>query len=169
MLVPYGFNCARYCQTYDYWDASLKILVEEGFKTKKGLLFKKENYKRYINYFFLWDYVEKDGYKAKPLFGTEIGKQARKPNGEKEITEYLHNVNRYIRRRGIFMVAMLRIAKRSTNDYKKIMEYLCEPDTTISNCEDACEQLSGISGLLDTAKKLLLKTEEDIENVGLSQ
>lgn len=169
VLVPYGFNAARYLPTNDYWDAALKILEEKGFETKKGLLFKKENYKRYINYFFLWDYVEKDGYKAKPLFGKEIGKRARKPNGEKEITEYLQNVNRYIRRRGIFMVAMLRIATNTDypDDYKKIMEQLCKPETLICSCEAACEQLSSISGLSKTTKEMILGAEQKIKKVQL--
>jgi hypothetical protein len=145
VLVPYGFNRGRYSKTQDYWDLSLDILKKDGYTTSKGKVFKTDNFSRYINTFFLWDYVycENGQYEIKSLFSDkfqnqELDKEQIKninerfskgkdekfencePKNDEEITNFLKNVNWAIKRRGIFMVAMLRIASMTDVSQVKI-------------------------------------------------
>jgi hypothetical protein len=162
VLVPYGFNRGRYLETKDYWDLSLYILKKDGYTTRKGKRFKSDNFSKYINTFFLWDYVYcddsqcKEGeYKVKSLFGNEqsniakedslIGRLDEEPEERvpknKEIENFLKNVNWAIKRRGIFMVAMLRIAMLDVSPtsekwnvsswYKLIMKDVLYQDTVM--------------------------------------
>lgn len=114
VLVPYGFNKARYGSTRDYWDASLDILQKEGFIAKSGKHFENDNLVKYINIFFLWDYIGENG-ELLPLFN----KGKRKFIDEQkygmltsldDAKDFLHTVNKAIYRRGIFMAGQLCIA-----------------------------------------------------------
>lgn len=137
VLVPAHFNTCRGSSNavYDYWDYSLLYLKNHGFRTLDYFdfekSFEKKDYKRYINTFFLWDYVDDEGtplslfapyemFKGKNTSESEDGHQKLISKGEgdvlptgKEIENFLQNVNYAIQRRGIFMVAMLKIAINS--------------------------------------------------------
>lgn len=168
-LVPAGFNWYRNSKTEDYWDLSLRLLKDAILPA--DIIWNKKYFKQYINAFFLWDYMKGD--QPTPLFkshkpllnGDEWGHNYRImfPQSTDDYAEFLKSVNSRIQRRGAFMVAMLRIATKYKDDYKKIMEYLCKPETMISNCENACEQLSGMLELSDAAKKLISETKKKIE------
>ena len=69
VLVPAKFNGKRALPTADFWDSSLVWLKEEGFGSEKTF-FSKDEFTKYINYFFLWDYIEakEEGYKVNHLF-----------------------------------------------------------------------------------------------------
>lgn len=108
VLVPYGFNRGRYGKTKDFWDASLAWLRRDGFQAMRP-----ENFTKYINFFFLWDYVSLDGnggYQVKPLFGgrERLDRESRwaeiKPE---EIPGFCDTVCNCIRRRGKFMALLL--------------------------------------------------------------
>ena len=114
VLVPYGFNKARYGSTRDYWDASLDILQKEGFIARSGKHFENDNWVKYINIFFLWDYIGENG-ELLPLFN----KGKRKFVDEQkygmltsldDAKDFLCTVNKAIYRRGIFMAGQLCIA-----------------------------------------------------------
>lgn len=125
VLVPAGYNGYRGTHPCikDYFDLSLDNLayawdgnhyLSENAKTRR------RNYIKYINTFFLWDYVDQK-YKALPLCEShkkqmetqrKMGRLEAKgvlPEKE-EIDELCSNLNDRIRRRGQFVVAMLRIA-----------------------------------------------------------
>lgn len=86
VLVPAGFNGKRGMNynTYDFWDSSLVWLKNNGFVSDKAV-FSTDDFTKYINYFFLWDYVEPDGdkYKVRPLFASH--KYIESGNLEKNI------------------------------------------------------------------------------------
>lgn len=108
ILVPYGFNRGRYGRTNDFWDASLTWLQRDGFQ---GL--EPENFTKYINYFYLWDYVSLDengGYRVKPLFGGGQRLEQEELWAEikpEEIPGFCDAVCDCIRRRGRFMALLL--------------------------------------------------------------
>lgn len=126
VLVPARFNGHRGIHSCirDYWDLSLDYLAYEEKSAwlsmyKEPMNQKTDNkaFAKYINMFFLWDYVGK-GYKVKPLFDSHKGKLGDNvlssnnvfPSGEKEFEQYFNRANTYIKRRGVFMVAMLKLA-----------------------------------------------------------
>ncbi len=80
----------------DYWDRSLKYLKALGW----GDTFNNEgnnvnDFNCYINYFYLWDYIGKD----ENVITLDIN----------DFKNYINTVNHLIKRRGIFMVAMLKV------------------------------------------------------------
>ena len=108
VLVPYGLNRGRYGITRDFWDASLTWLQRDGFQDLKP-----ENFIKYVNFFYLWDFVSgvgKDYYQVKPLFGSVDRLSDRKRWAEikpEEIPGFCNTVCRCIRRRGKFMAMLL--------------------------------------------------------------
>ena len=125
VLVPAGYNGYRGTQPClkDYFDLSLDNLVHswdgnhflgEDEKTVK------QNFIRYINTFFLWDYVD-ENYEAVPMCEShrkqmEIQRETKKPEARgvlpkrEEIDDLCGSINDKIQRRGLFVIAMLRIA-----------------------------------------------------------
>lgn len=149
VLVPYYFNVYRYRKTKDYWDLSLDLLRnhdgeigkknQDGETDKKDLDetntenmpidWSKEDFNRYINLFFLWDYVEcgdlddNGSPKSKMLFDR---KGILFPQERIDFQNFLDNVNKRIERRSQFMVAMLKIASGIGYDKKFEYEYCGE-------------------------------------------
>lgn len=111
VLVPAGFNTFRANQCNDFWDLSLFYLKQEV----NNLWLQRDGiFTKYINYFFLWDYVCRNGseYQVKSLVDGSLVEENMSRNLQPmETTLFLENVLRVIRRRGIFMTAMLRIEK----------------------------------------------------------
>lgn len=98
---------------------------------KKILPWDKEEFNKYVNIFFLWDYVEppKEGekkYVVKNLQYSENNKENSKYITADTIGIYIDNANAYIERRGIFMAAMLEIAVKYENVKIRINDY--EPE-----------------------------------------
>lgn len=124
VLVPYHFNCTRCSITNDFWDLSLDFLQKwEQIDDKKvSIKWNANKFEKYINVMFLWDYVEeKDGrVVVKSLLDshqriidncTVSGKrECLKNESESEYRAYVNNACKFINRRGIFMIAMLKIA-----------------------------------------------------------
>lgn len=123
VLVPYYFNGYRNGSTKDYWDLSLVLLRDKKkndiwkFLGKYPVNWDKADFKKYINLFFLWDYVDcgGGGIEPKRLFVRKENEIL--PQEDKEFEEFLDNVNRRIERRSRFMVAMLQIADKKS-EYK---------------------------------------------------
>lgn len=85
-----------------------------------------EDFERYINVFFLWDYVKPDSNKKYQIksIKSEILKLLTKEEMEKgieisaeEIGTYIRNATKYISKRSIFMAGMLMIAIEE-NEYE---------------------------------------------------
>ena len=124
-LVPAGYNGYRGTQPCmkDYFDLSLENLlhVRDGkcyLGEDAGV--RRKNFVRYVNAFFLWDYVDKR-YETLPLCASHAAQmKAQRRTGKleargvlpcvEEIDGLCGAINEKIRRRGLFVVAMLRIA-----------------------------------------------------------
>ena len=142
-LVPSGFNAFRGCNgtIRDYMDLSLMYLLEKGWGSRfnpggSGIA----DYYRYINYFFLWDYVDK--------LGRPIVLLNRANNEIKNKEEYLRKIARIVDRRGKFMVAMLRLHKEiGESSYREIREgILAKDDRVYSGYGEAIESIRGHLG-----------------------
>ena len=154
VLVPKGFNGYRGLAgtIRDYWDLSLHELrcdrSGQGWLDQVDMPFNK-----YINLFFLWDYVsgkKNGGYRVRPLFKSheailmrEKMVLPRKADGKgvsDDFSEFTKKANRCILRRGAFMSAMLRISAEDSDSYDKIVDCLAT-DASLGSMEDVIEQL----------------------------
>lgn len=125
VLVPAGYNGYRGTHPClkDYFDLSLDNLVhvwDGNHFLGEGKRNIKNNFIRYINTFFLWDYVD-ENYAVIPLCEShrmqmEMQHKTKKLEAKgvlpekEEIDDLCRNINKGIQRRGFFVVAMLRIA-----------------------------------------------------------
>ena len=111
ILVPQYFNPYRNSKEKDYWDRSLWLLkkrkncIEEPWiykngKVEENIKWNKEDYKKYINTFFLWDYVNSEG-NPRPISPCN-----------NSLENFLEITTKLIRRRGCFMVAMLQVYQK---------------------------------------------------------
>lgn len=155
VLVPKGFNGYRgpASTIRDYWDLSLHELrcdrSGQGWLDQVDMPFNK-----YINLFFLWDYVsgkKNGGYRARPLFKRHeailmrekmvLPRNAVPPKeGGNDFSEFTKNANRCILRRGAFMSTMLRISVEYSDSYDKIVKDLAT-DASLGSMEDVIKQL----------------------------
>lgn len=162
VLVPKGFNGYRGLAgtIKDYWDLSLHELrcdrSGQGWLDQVDMPFNK-----YINLFFLWDYVsgkKNGGYRVRPLFKSHeailtrekmvLPRKAGPPKEDRkrafyDFSEFTKNANRCILRRGAFMSAMLRISVECPHCYKRIVEYLAT-DASLGSMEDVIDQLQAL-------------------------
>lgn len=135
VLVPAGYNGYRGTKYYlkDYFDLSLCNLLHNSWDSNNYLVKKDEErqwkFRKYINTFFLWDYVD-ETYDVKPLCESHKEKMLEKTlNGtnvlpaENEIDDLCIEINRRIERRSCFMLAMLKIALGMNYDRKSKYEY----------------------------------------------
>lgn len=133
VLVPAGYNGYRGTQPCikDYFDLSLDNLIYsrdgnhylgEDSKTRK------RNYIKYINTFFLWDYVD-ENYEPVPLCEShkkqlEIQQRTGRLEAKgvlpekEEIDNLCNHITVKIRSRGLFVIAMLRMALGIDSDGK---------------------------------------------------
>lgn len=116
VLVPAGFNSGRVRATDDYWDLSLRLMKDDPEWMPPEL------FQKYINTFFLWDYVD-ENYEIKPFFNLHSF-QKKNPNDLQESIQLLQTIINYIVRRGYFMVAMLKVATKHTINYSQILNEL---------------------------------------------
>lgn len=166
VLVPKGFNRARAQRTDDFWDFSLQVLKKEYFKFK-------EEFTRYINYFYLWDYVtrEKDNdvyvYSIKSLEQdnsnlkkAQYKKRLEKKRISKEDAEqFFETACEYIERRGRFMTFILRLKKSESEEVREISEEFLssiQKDKFLKECYE-----DGYEAALGELDKLLGKNNQD--------
>lgn len=135
VLVPAGYNGYRGTQPCikDYFDLSLDNLAHGwggNHYLGEGGESAKRNFRKYINTFFLWDYVD-ENYEVITLCESHerqmetqrktgrLEAQGVLP-GEEEIDDLCDNINVRIERRSHFMIAMLRIAMGVDADGKDV-------------------------------------------------
>lgn len=143
VLVPSGYNGYRGCKSYirDYADLSLFNLLHNCDGNSGRFLgedeeTRKRNGVRYINFSFLWDYVEKtkdntyevlplcDSHKLKMQTWDVMGIWDKKnvlPRTE-ELEDLSQNISNRIIRRGRFMTAMLEISIKNPDVYTRLMQ-----------------------------------------------
>lgn len=162
----------------DYWD--LKLANQYQNKT---------TFNNYINTFFLWDYVfncdENDSkkiYKIKSLFKENFrdsssfrylfsGKLRNKgnkylPQGQ-EINIFLTNVVWAIKRRGVFMVAMLKIAAKDIDLYKDIQLTVFNTNKVYSDFDEVFLEILKLDDIINNneIKELLEQAQEEIDKI----
>lgn len=131
VLVPRRFNSGRYGKTFDFWDSSLVWLKNDGFAYGNQLMFDKRNFTKYINYFYLWDYVEcvNGEYRVKPLFNSHSHIESGSICNtypwtniitEQDLKQFLRNSCENIRNRGIFMTMLMRLKSTDNPQMKEI-------------------------------------------------
>ncbi|WP_392486557.1 hypothetical protein ACER0A_005360 [Haloimpatiens sp. FM7315] len=143
VLVPSYFNRWRGIngKVQDYWDFSLKHLKEEGWKddfNNKGNNIK--DYYRYINYFFLWGYVDDQGNCIELL--------KRNNDSIKNKEHFLEKVVKLIKNRSCFMIAMLRLQQKlGIKAYVKLREKVfLKDDGVYKNFDEVFEVLKELLG-----------------------
>ena len=105
VLVPYGMNSWRGLVLKDYWDKTLLEMKKSSLGDNKSKLdFSKHNFIKYINYFFLWDYIDEAG-DVKLISPENINNP-----GEKQLSEFWKKSTEIIVRRSEFIVKLLKIA-----------------------------------------------------------
>ena len=140
VLVPAYFNAWRYSKTNDFWDDSLILLLnkkdEEKWLYKNNektpVIWSKNDFIKYINYFFLWDYVSIDDkkYSVETL--------------DKDFEKFFKKVTCYIQRRGIFMIAMLKIQQDFSDVYEMIQNMLLS-DTVYEGYADVVKNIQKLT------------------------
>lgn len=142
VLIPGGYNRSRGMakEIRDYADLSLFNLLHDcdgkakyfGEDSKE----REKRFNRYINFLFLWDYVEKSAegiYEVRPLCDSHrLKMQTWDSLGiwddknvlpkKEELEDLCRNINRGIARRGVFMTAMLEISMKFPDVYALLMQ-----------------------------------------------
>lgn len=109
VLVPAYFNQwrGRNKLIKDQMDLSLYRL--SNLEEFRG--WSKSSFTKYINMFFLWDYVEPNDDKKEYLVkDMKTGSIEIVKINDENVDQYIANANKYIKRRGLFMAAILKIA-----------------------------------------------------------
>lgn len=176
ILVPAGYNFYRgnAKQISDYAELSLYNLLHncDGISGKvlgEDEETRKRNGIRYINFFFLWDYVEKteDGtYEVLPLCDShklkmqtwdviDVWDEKNVLPKREELEELCKNINSRIIRRGRFMTAMLEISMKYPDVYTRLMQEVFLTEQVYEGYEEVIEVIrdklcSGTADVLGT-------------------
>ncbi len=133
VLVPKRFNSGRYKKTFDFWDSSLVWLKSNGYSYGNQLMFNKSDFTKYINYFFLWDYVEcvNGEYRIKPLFDSHNNIEMGNVDNtslwsniadELNLKQFLSNACKNIKKRGVFMSILIRLKGSCNSNLKTLAD-----------------------------------------------
>lgn len=173
-LVPAYFNPVRGRSSYlkDYWDLSLDYLKNNGFRKvnypKDLKSMSKENFKVYINTFFLWDYVKAndDEYIVRSLCEGKLENHISFDKAEDDVERFktfLENVCGCIRRRSLFMTAMLWLKDCHRDLYEDLIRKISD-DRVMSGYDLVFKCLLGEDSSIEVDKKLVDKlTDGDRE------
>lgn len=153
-LVPKAFNNFRNMKVKDNWAASLKMLKNKTKNDKwiaqeHEIIWDSNNFVKYINFFFLWDYVN-DGEPIQLNYDNQ---------------EFMQKTVKFIKRRGIFMVAMLRIANEYQDIYKEIQQMFLDNTAIFNNYGDVFYEKIEITKNNDKVKELLSEAQSLINKI----
>ena len=176
VLVPAGFNPKRSNMFKDFWDLSLLYLkgqVKDNIWLSSSNLFVK-----YINYFFLWDYVirnddrdDRFDYYIKSEFSDNftsaneyrsdllVSPDRQMPN-KTEISNFIKNAQWAVKRRGIFMTAMLRLQAEKSDEYDSLRSEIFAADKCYDGYKKVIEEISKKIALPSTVKDILREEPE---------
>lgn len=182
-LVPYGFNRYRGKSNFleDYWDKSLYYLQQTA---KDAQWLSVGQFPKYINYLFLWDYVVKSNkdndYFVKDIFSNEfisshcdtLNNYNKRTTSKDGIKILIKNAQWAIKRRGIFMTAMLRILCEHGDDgktfYKKLQDEIFSSGNCYNGYQEVFKRIEGIEGY-ESFNAIISKAQEDINNVKINE
>lgn len=164
-LVPAHLNSSRGTDYLlkDYWDRSL-LALKDGYacrlKDRSGKVeWNRELFPRYINTYFLWDYVEKqceittdEGissgfcYECKSFTGD--GDIESFMDNKCLIEDFLKKTCQVIKQRGRFMTAMLKIKKHDkeigSDCYGELRQKIFDTDTVYNGYDDVIDMIKGM-------------------------
>ena len=173
---------------------SLRESKKASKKEKKDIVkkrfdeFQNDSFPRYINVFFLWDYVEyskqQKNYLVKSLSINTDDSETSKINDKEKFRGFVDKVTYYIQRRGYFMAAMLMIAvelrgipaegsyaiKEEWKDwnvsdsYKVIMQEVLSTDMLYLGYEEVFAAINALQ-LGNRVDKIIEEAKEKIEEV----
>lgn len=121
VLVPAYFNNYRAAKVKDFWIESLVCLKEKQKGDKwiyknSNILWDADNFILYINYFFLWDYLDGNG--------NFIDYTSLREN---DVSEYMKRIVNHIKKRSAFMALMLEVYhKLGEDEYEKLRREIFE-------------------------------------------
>lgn len=152
VLVPKGFNRWRGSKSdiKDYWDLSLNYLKKNGYGDFDS---DSKCFSQYINYFFLWDYVKSvnnSGYEINP-----IGMKAL--TDERNISDFFKTATALIKRRGIFMTAMLKLATKKRDKYEDLQKDVFSTENCYSGFDEVIDKIM--------SKKYGLSDDDDLKEL----
>lgn len=101
-------------------------------------------FKKYVNTMFLWDLVkyESDGSISVINYSGDTISSSESNYKIMELSDWAKGAERFIRRRGIFMGAMLYASYFHHEDFKKITEALYVDDIKVNNTQDGSEAVN---------------------------
>lgn len=148
-LVPSMFNGERgkNRQLCDYWDRSLEYLHSNGWQET----FSCHEFYRYVNYFFLWEWVDSSGM---------VERLSDDLNNIEDYSRFLQKSVRKIKRRGIFMNALLEIADKYPHIYADIKQQIMfQGNALCSGYSEVLDMVeSRVNGITKRYKALLEQT-----------
>lgn len=150
VLIPAYFNTYRASIVNDYWDQSLELLKtknEEWVSNKHEIEWNKDFFTKYINYFFLWDYVE--SYQPKII------------SNHNKHSEYLKETTQKIKRRSQFMLAMLKIHNINSDFYNELLDNIFNTDQQFDSYKTVINQIKKKSCYSDTRVKTIIDALEE--------
>lgn len=169
-LVPKGFNTYRATSCDDYWDLSLQLL-NQGTWAHAGL------FNWYINYFFLWDYVSKKNslYNVKMLYSKEFQNQTveswefegvvkYQKHSKNDILIWMRNVCWAVKRRGLFMVAIMKMKQNNGEIYQEIYKLCFNTSKVFSGFDEVIDLIS----VKIKDKNIKEQWERDIKGLNLA-
>lgn len=185
VLVPNRFNGFRGKSSFlqDYWDKSLYYLQQTA-KDNHWLF--SLTFNKYVNYFFLWDYVictdSNSDYKVKRMFSVNfqsanskiLDNYNRETPEKEEILIFLKNAQWAIKRRGIFMTAMLKLRVADNEKYKEQYKLLQDKIFASEKCYNGYQDVfKSIKNMEEykawpqPLKDILTKAQEEMEKVDI--
>lgn len=151
VLIPQRYNTWRHSKFKDFWDFSLQYLKCPDNNNNNYL--PSEKFTEYINCFFLWDYVyriDKHNYGVRSMQSKEFQRSCYKgPCPERKvdmanikISLFLENAIWAIKRRGIFMTAMLRLeSAMGPEKYGELRNQVFATDHTYSGYDKVINEI----------------------------
>lgn len=146
----------------DYWD----IKIDNQYLSNN--LISSLCKRKYVNVLFQWDYVKvnKNEYFYKPFYNNHNFKNSF-PEKKEDILLYLKKVDALTKRRGFFMVAMLKITRENSNLYKEIQSKVFSTDKVYSGYAQVFGEILKLDNVIknNEIKELLEKAQEKIDEI----
>lgn len=155
ILVPSYFNPYRATIVNDYWDKSLSMLREKRdvwtYQTRgcsHEIAWDRKNFMKYINLFFLWDYIEEEGEIV------EIFEQGQWSSFFRKAIELIY-------RRGIFICTMLKVNDLNKDYYIEMKNKVFNSDKIYRGYKEVFEKLKTLDCYInDKSVRKLINSDE---------
>ena len=137
ILVPAYMNAWRGYnrKIEDYWDKTLLYLQQNGWNSFKADRDSVHNdFVKYINYFFLWEYLDNAGQVVNISSSNSVDQLH-------SLKYFWQESRKRITKRGIFMAGMLKISLNNRQDYEMIKNKILMSRKIFSSYKDVIDTL----------------------------